>query len=116
MQDMFKFLDACSSEVRSGDRQHPYKGLVQHLPEVRIVRVKNRLKSPTPGGWADILINFVFDADERFNHVHELQIQHCELVRIREDYGEDSHYAGLRVLAEILRKACGTTTEETKRP
>jgi hypothetical protein len=116
MQDMFKFLDACTSEVRSGDRQHPYAGLMQDLPEVRIVMVKNRFKSPTPSGWADIFINFVFDNDKLFNHVHELQIQHRKLVCIRKEFGEYSRYAGLRVLAELLQKTCGTATQETKRP
>jgi hypothetical protein len=115
MQDMFKFLDACTSEVRSSVRQNPYAGLVRDLPEVRIVRVTNRFERQTSGGWADIFINFEFVTDTLFNHVHELQIQHRKLVRIRKDFEEDSHYAGLRVLDELLKKICGSATQDIYR-
>jgi hypothetical protein len=114
MQDVFTFLDACTSKARSALR-NPYVGLMRHLPEVRFVRVKNRFERPARGGWADIFVNFVFVADQ-LGHVHELQIQHRSLVCIRTDDGEDSHYAGLRVLDELLQKSCGTAAQETKRP
>jgi hypothetical protein len=54
------------------------------------------------------LINFVF-AEDPNRHVHELQIQHQDLIHIRKGWGEDSHYAGLRVLADLLH-----TTEQTE--
>jgi hypothetical protein len=82
MNMVLMFLDACTSEVRRGIRLNDLAGLVEHLPEIRIVRVKNRFEHPTKGGWADILINFVF-TDDLNRHVHELQIQHRELVVIR---------------------------------
>ena len=28
------------------------------MPSIEITRVKNRLKNPTDGGWADVMINF----------------------------------------------------------
>jgi hypothetical protein len=90
-----------------------YKGLVANLPEIKIMRMKNRFRHPTPSGWADIFINFVFTED-RDNHVHELQIQHSGLVHVRKRLGEDSHYAGVRVLDELLQTMELTKEEEAK--
>jgi hypothetical protein len=104
------FLDACTSEVRRGERQNKFKGLVANLPEIRIVRMKNRFDKPTKGGWADIFINFVF-AEDPNRHVHELQVQHSDLVLVRKRWGEDTRYAHVRVLAEFLNSAAHATVE-----
>jgi hypothetical protein len=104
MKRALLFLDACTSEVRRSERANKYKGLVEDLPEIQVVRMKNRFSQPTGGGWADIFINLTF-AEDPNRHVHELQIQHRELVLVRKRWGEDARYANLRVLAEILQKA-----------
>jgi hypothetical protein len=96
------FLDACTSEVRNNERSNSYSGLILGLPEIQIVRVKNRFDSPAQGGWADVLINFRFAEDEN-RHIHELQIQHSQLVCVRKQWGEDARYANLRVLVEFLQ-------------
>jgi hypothetical protein len=107
------FLDACTSAVRRGERRNKYVALLMDLPEIQVVRMKDRFKSPAKSGWADIFINFVF-ADDPNRHVHELQIQHQNLTHIRKEWGEDSHYAGLRVLDELLKPMKRTEEEETK--
>jgi hypothetical protein len=104
MRKALLFLDACTSEVRRGERANKYKGLVANLPEIQVVRMKNRFSQPTGGGCADIFVNLVF-AEDPNRHVHELQIQHRELVLVRKRWGEDAWYANLRVLAEVLKTA-----------
>jgi hypothetical protein len=74
MTKVLRFLDTCTSEARSNPASNLYSGLVEKLPEIQIVRVKDRFEHPTKGGWADIFINFVFAYDLK-RHVHELQIQ-----------------------------------------
>jgi hypothetical protein len=109
MTKALRFLDACTSETRRDPGSNLYSGLVKELPEIQIVRVKDRFERPTKGGWADIFINFVFAVDPN-RHVHELQIQHRELVLVRKGWGEDARYANLRVLAEFMQ----TSTQEAK--
>jgi hypothetical protein len=88
-------------------------GLLTYLSEIQVVRMKNRFECPVKSGWADTFINFVF-ADDPNRHVHELQIQHQDLTHIRKGWGEDSHYAGLCVLAELLHTTERTEEAETK--
>jgi hypothetical protein len=107
------FLDACTSAVRRGERRNKYVALLMALPEIQVVRMKDRFKSPAKSGWADIFINFVFPDDPN-RHVHELQIQHQNLTHIREEWGENSHYAGLRVLDRLLKTMELTEEEEAK--
>jgi hypothetical protein len=109
------FLDACTSAVRRGERGNNYVVPFMDLPEIEVVRMKNRFERPAKSGWADIFINFVF-ADDPNRHVHELQIQHQNLTHIRKEWGEDSHYAGLRVLAELLKTMKLTEEKETMKP
>jgi hypothetical protein len=111
MHMAFAFLEACTIQVRSNERPNDYKGLILDLPEIKFVRVKNRFRSPTKGGWADILINFVFTADKN-RHVHEIQIQHCRLLNIRRTWKEGTFYANLRVLADFLDTAPHASVEE----
>jgi hypothetical protein len=106
-------LDACTAAARRRERQNIYVAHVKDLPEIQVVRMKNRFEHPVKSGWADIFINFIF-ADDPNQHVHELQIQHQNLTHIRKKWGEDSHYAGLRVLAELLQTTELTEEEETK--
>jgi hypothetical protein len=105
MNRVLMFLDTC---IRSND----YEGLVR-APAICIMRVKNRFEHPTKGGWAGISINFVF-VDDPNRHVQELQLQHSRLVLIRKRWGEDAHYAGLRVLAEFLQSVPTVVGGEAK--
>jgi hypothetical protein len=68
------FLDACTH----GRTKNKYVVLLTHLPEIQVVRMKNRFERPAKSGWADIFINFVFTGDPN-RRVHELQIQHQNL-------------------------------------
>jgi hypothetical protein len=63
------FLDACTSAARRGERPNYYVVLLTDLPEIQVVRMKNRFQRPAKSGWADIFINFVF-ADDLNRHVH----------------------------------------------
>jgi hypothetical protein len=110
MDKALQYLDACTDEVQCSNI---FKGLVADLPKIKVVRMKNRFSRPTCSGWADICINFFFTED-RNKHVHELQIQHSTLVHVRKKLGEDSHYAGLRGLAELLQTTEPTEEEEAR--
>jgi hypothetical protein len=68
--------------------------------------MKNCSADSTGGGWVDIFINLAF-AEDPNQHVHELQLQHRELVLVRKWFGEDAQYANLRVLTEMLQTAAG---------
>jgi hypothetical protein len=72
MTKALRCLNACTSEARRDRDRNLYSGLVDELPEIRIVRVKDRFERPTQDCWADIFINFVFAVDPN-RHVHELQ-------------------------------------------
>ena len=76
--------------------------LVQSSKEVTIVRIKNRFAHPTTGGWADVSVNVVFDADVTM-HVCELQIALKLFWLVREDFNEHDAYGAFRQSYEILR-------------
>ena len=40
---------------------------------IAIVRIKDRFVTPSPGGWADCMVNFYFEADAA-RHICELQL------------------------------------------
>jgi len=72
---------------------------MQAAGQLRIVRVKNRFRRPTEGGWADAMINFVCRGEE---HVCELQLVHAQLLKARKEFGGHNAYAAFREAAELL--------------
>jgi hypothetical protein len=98
MVDAVEFLEACTVDVRR-EGTHKLKDVVQDLPRINIVRVKNRFSEPTRGGWVDLLLNITFEGNP---HVVEVQIHHILLERVRDDWGGHKVYAKVRVLQELL--------------
>ena len=92
---------------------------------LEVVRVKNRFKNPTAGGWADALINFVLlrrrrrkttatgggggeqeeeeqQQPQEVYHICELQLVHSEMLKARKEFGGHTAYAAFREAAELL--------------
>ena len=67
---------------------------------IKIVRVKQRYKTPAPGGWADLMINFFFVADPR-KHVCELQVCHTRM-KAQRSAGGHQDYIESRGASELL--------------
>eukprot|EP00408_Alexandrium_pacificum_P028642 CAMPEP_0171208644 /NCGR_PEP_ID=MMETSP0790-20130122/28193_1 /TAXON_ID=2925 /ORGANISM="Alexandrium catenella, Strain OF101" /LENGTH=148 /DNA_ID=CAMNT_0011674243 /DNA_START=123 /DNA_END=569 /DNA_ORIENTATION=+ len=69
---------------------------------VHIVRGKNRLKNPTSGGWADVMLNVVWK-DDPMKHIMEIQLVHMKLMMIRKSDAFKGHdrYASFRAAMEI---------------
>ena len=88
-------LEALDSEF--GDRAQA-RGLTQRI---RLLRIKDRFATPTSGGWADVLINFVFE-DDAAKHVVELQLQHKSLLLVRKEGGGHKDYNEFRSAFELL--------------
>jgi hypothetical protein len=77
---------------------------------VQVVRVKNRLCTPTSSGWADCLVNFVFREDSD-RHVCEIQLVHAKLMLVRKQMGAHASYATFRSAAELLEADTRWTEE-----
>jgi len=74
------------------------RGLTQRI---RLLRIKDRFAAPTSGGWADVLVNFVFE-DDATKHVVELQLQHENLLLVRKEGGGHKDYNEFRSAFELL--------------
>ena len=77
--------------------------------EVKIVVVKDRFMNPTPDGWADMLVNFVFPNSDCPRHVMELQLQHKTLMNKRERGSGHETCGDFRALADILSERSAVT-------
>jgi hypothetical protein len=69
--------------------------------EIVIVGVKNRWKTPAPGGWSDSLINFAFVSDPA-QHICEVQLVHSDMMRVRKLMGAHKGYNRFRCALELL--------------
>ena len=90
-----ELLEALDSEL--GDPAQA-RGLTQRI---RLLRIKDRFAAPTSGGWADVLVNFVFEGDAA-KHVVELQLQHENLLLVRKEGGGHKDYNEFRSAFELL--------------
>jgi len=69
--------------------------------EIKILRIKDRLTTPTPGGWADVMINFYF-CDDINRHICEFQIFHGKMFLQRHEMGGHDDYVIYRTIDELL--------------
>ena len=66
-----------------------------------VVRIKNRMREPTGGGWADVLLNL--KANDDANHfICELQLVHKKMLVTREELGGHDAYNEFRTASEFL--------------
>merc|ERR1712224_222548 len=65
------------------------------------LRIKNRFKEETSGGWRDVMVNFLFN-DDTEQHVCVLQIMHGHLLQVRRDMGAHHDYSIFRSAMEIV--------------
>ena len=91
----FELLEALDAEF--GDLSQA-RGLTQRI---RLLRIKDRFSTPTSGGWADVLVNFVFE-DDATKHVAELQLQHESMLLVRKEGGGHQDYNEFRSAFELL--------------
>ena len=68
-----------------------------------MVRVKDRFTSPSPGGWRDVMINYVV-RDDPYQHICEMQVTHQKLVTQRKGLHAHAVYDRTRNAAELLEK------------
>jgi hypothetical protein len=99
MFNAVSLLEACTVGARV-QGTNPHVHVVNSLPAIRVVRLKNRFEQCTESGWADILLNITF-VDDPNQHVTEIQIQHSNLVLLRGPWGGHKGYAKFRVLSEL---------------
>lgn len=74
-----------------------------------IVRLKDRFfASPSSGGWRDLMVNF-FLAEDKAQHICELQIVHDKMLTAREGLSGHAIYDRVRTAIALLNKKCGGT-------
>jgi len=66
-----------------------------------VVRMKNRMRKPTGGGWADVLLNLTKNDDNQ-HFICELQLVHKKMLVTREDLRGHDAYDDFRTAAEFL--------------
>merc|ERR1711865_198813 len=69
--------------------------------QIAVTKVKDRFQNPTDGGWADLLVNFVFIDDPNL-HICELQVCHKDLLAVRKHMGGHEQYSEFRAISEIF--------------
>merc|ERR1712032_1198375 len=70
--------------------------------QIRVVNIKNRFDTPTSGGWADAMVNFVFAHGDDTHHVMELQLQHAQMLVVRKEGKAHDRYNSFRSAFELL--------------
>lgn len=73
---------------------------------ITIVRVKDRFKWPSSGGWRDIMINYYHNSDMT-KHVCELQLVHASLLTARKGLPGHAIYNVVRNACEFLERLVG---------
>ena len=66
-----------------------------------VVRMKNRMRKPTGGGWADVLLNLTKN-DDNHKFICELQLVHKKMLVTREELGGHDAYDDFRTAGEFL--------------
>ena len=82
--------------------------------EIEIVRVKNRFANPSPGGWRDVLLNYVVRQDES-RHVCEVQLVHATLLTARKGLPGHAIYNVTRTARELLNRMLGADVCQAQR-
>jgi hypothetical protein len=75
--------------------------------KIVIVNLKNRFDVPSPGGWADAMVNFYFVSDD-LRHICEIQVVHEDLLLARRSLsglGGHKIYNKCRNATEVLEFA-----------
>ena len=97
-------MESATSIFGPGDPQQEKAIATRRAMEAeRLLRIKDRFTAPTAGGWADVLVNFVFENDAaKQKHVVELQLQHENLLLVRKEGGGHKDYNEFRSAFELL--------------
>ena len=69
--------------------------------EIVVVRLKDRFKKPSGGGWRDVMINYYVASDEN-KHVCEVQLVHKALLTARRGLPGHVIYGVVRNASEVL--------------
>merc|ERR1711971_80387 len=85
--------------------------------QIRVVNIKNRFDTPTSGGWADAMVNFVFVHGDDTHHVMELQLQHAQMLVVRKEGKAHDQYNKFRSAFELMEavgsEPCDSFSEMT---
>ena len=87
---------------------------------IELLRLKQRYRNPSAGGWRDIMLNFAFAGSagtplrlgdqgdaHTTGHVCELQIVHAKMLLLRAGAGGHADYNNCRAALELLELAVG---------
>ena len=106
-KDVRYLCDLARGEIKA-DSMESLQRVLEEILEMHkngticLVQFKNRFENPIVGGWADILINAVFQRDPKL-HIFEIQLVHQKLSVMRKQVGGHSDYKTTRAASEILR-------------
>lgn len=101
-----RIFDVCRCMVEVSSMAHAslVLKLLHESDEIEMVRIKERfVRSPSPGGWRDCLVNFYLK-DDAARHVVEVQIVHCEMIVARKNLSGHAIYNVVRNANEILER------------
>jgi len=85
------------------DKLHNSLAALTMLPNVVVVRVKDRFSHPASGGWSDIMVN-LFHVNDPNQHVCEIQFCLGPMLRLRQDMDGHADFNRFRGSAEILEQ------------
>ena len=71
--------------------------------DIEVVRVKDRFRFPSGGGWRDVMINYIVKADKA-KHVCEVQLVHAKLLTARKGLDGHAIYNAVRNANELLER------------
>jgi hypothetical protein len=76
---------------------------------IQVVRIKNRFRQPSAGGWRDLMVNFVIVGDAT-RHVCEVQVVHQMMLTARKGLPGHAIYGIVRNAMELI-ESCGRERE-----
>ncbi|KOO27307.1 hypothetical protein Ctob_002294 [Chrysochromulina tobinii] len=76
---------------------------------IQVVRIKNRFRQPSAGGWRDLMVNFVIVGDAT-RHVCEVQVVHQMMLTARKGLPGHAIYGIVRNAMELI-ESCGREHE-----
>ena len=85
--------------------------LLQRAGLIEVLRTKDRFTQPSPGGWRDLMVNFVvLCGNGEVRHVCEVQVAHDMMLTARKGLPGHEVYAVQRNASEFI-ESCGLEAE-----
>merc|ERR1740121_223636 len=97
-------MESLSSGIKHINEDHK-------LGVLQVLRVKDRFRTPSAGGWSDVLLNAQFPTTESRQTVFPFEVQmiHSAMLTLRQDLGGHENYAKYRTAFELIELYDGTS-------